>query len=337
MPVPPSRRQLSVVLAGFLTAGPGLVALPALAADSDRPAPPPGPYTSTTLVDIPVEEAEELGFPPLDYAPSLEQGSVPQSGPLKWEEEEYPGTLPAETGPEGQIAYPPVEAHPPPVEATEPLAAPATMPGITPEQPGGLDQSRTPAEGSMGPVPIPRQAAPSPREPAVASPPTPEPADRYPPLEDEAVAGPSAPSVEPHDADGERYAPLGGAEPSAERDDYRSLEAQRQSQMPRPAAPQETPQVAAPMRQPGPAYGYRGYQMPRPYYPGQTPAWGQPPGYRVPQTPQGQSAAGQVQQGSTISPSYPGRYYPPAGHGPGGYGQFYPPPPPQGSALGGQR
>jgi hypothetical protein len=330
MPVPSSRLQLAVVLVGLLV-GPGLVASPVLGADSDRPAPPPGPYTSTTLVDIPVEEAEELGFPPLDYAPSLEQSSVPQSGRLKWEEEEeYPGNLPAATEPEGQPAYPPS------IEATEPLATPAPNPG-TPERPGGADLSRVPAEGVAEPAPIPPQAAPSPREPAFASPSIPEPGGGYPPLEDEAVAGPSVPAAVPQDeADVDRYA-RPQAEPSAARDEHRSPQVRRQPETRRSTAPQQTPRVAAPEPQPGRAYGYQGYQMPRPYYPGRTPGWGQPPGYRVPQIPQGQSAAGQAQQGSAAVPSYPRGYYPPGGYGPGGYGRFYPPPPPQGSASGRQQ
>lgn len=337
IPVRSSRRQLPVALSVLLTAGLGTLGSPASAADSDKPPPPPGPYTSTTLVDVPVEEAQALGFPPLDYSQSLEESSAPPSGPLRWEEE-YPDKTPAEAGPNSQASSPALDSFPSPSVVPEASVKPAAEPPVAPAAAGGSDLGRTAAERSTQPAPGSLEQAPRVREPKMAPGVTQESAGGYPPLEGEhetEAAGISPAPQSPTTAEGVRLAPTEPAPATAQGDGHRVGGALGQSESHRANAPRQAPQSAPPIGQPSPVYGYQGYQMPRPYYPGQPPRWTLPPGYRVPQTQQGQGATRQVQPGSAGAPSYPGMYYPPSGYRPGGYGQFLPPPPSQGSASGG--
>lgn len=337
IPVRSRRRELPVVFSFLLAACLGAWVSPASAAASDRPPPPPGPYTSTTLVDNPVEEAEALGFPPLDYAPSLGESGVPRSKSLRWEEE-FPDESPAAAAPEDQATFPPLESDRSPVAAPEAPAKSGSEALVAPATSGGSDLGHTGVRQLTQPPPASLEQSPRAREPETAPTVTRQPGGGYPPLEGgyQAEGVEASPDLRPSAAAGaDHVVPREPDSGTVYGEGHRAAEAPGRPESSRANAPRQAAPPAPPAGQSGPVYGYQGYQVPRPYYPVQPRGWASPPGYRAPQPQQGQGATGRVQPGAAGAPSYPGMYYPPPAYRPGGYGQFAPPPPSQGSASGG--
>jgi hypothetical protein len=319
MPLVLNQHRHRVALAGLLAVGLAIAFTQPGHGEARSPQPPPGPYNSMTFVDIPVEEAEGLNFPPLDYGQSLEASQIPDRS-AETSPSEYPETLPAEPAGD-ESGYPPLEEPVGSEQIREPLLPKdlAREP-VDPEPDAGGPSISAPGDSGQAHVPATSVDVPGRLEPAA-------PEGAYPPLEaDEPAAPQGAPSQ------GREPVPKGQAGVAAT---PRGEDRPQTGASTAPTQQAEPPASVGTAPRPAPGYGYPGYQAPQPYYP-RGGAWGQAPGAMgVPpqprQGPGGSLPQGQAPQGRS-APGYPGMYYPP-----GGYAPYYPPNPAQGSVSGGQR
>jgi hypothetical protein len=326
MSVGSTRAHVRFALAVVLASGFTMAHTQGDADASNAPAPPPGPYTSMTLVDIPVEEAEGLNFPPLDYDQSLEASQVPPAQDAG-AGSELPGTLPAEPGVD-LSSYPPLEDEvlPDLEESVAPAQAPEPLAQPPAEEPMGAEPRRTPSAVVTPPAIPADRSGPAARPSAPYTPTSPEASDSA------SVYVPLEPSEEPGTRPPGGLVPESAATETAEPTPQAYTGSAAQAPRGAPGAPEAPVRPAPPStgQRPSPGYGYRGWQAPQPYYP-VPPAWGQVPGRVGTPGQAGQGMSGHTPQGRA-APAYPGMYYPP-----GGYGRYHAPGPAQGPEPGGPR